>query len=62
VWNSATDEIWVWLPIPELPTVMTPGRAFASAIRSASVCHFASPRTATTGDSTSTRATGSNAL
>ena len=51
----------VWLPIPELPTVIAPGRAFASATRSGSVFHFASPRTATTGDSTSTRATGSKA-
>jgi len=60
--NSATDEMWVWLPTPELPTVILPGCAFASARKSASVFHGDSVRTASTGDSTSTRATGSNAL
>ena len=52
----------VWLPTPELPTVIAFGRALPSAIRSFSVFHFASFLTATTGDSTSTCATATNDL
>ena len=59
--NSATEVMWVWLPTPELPTVMPSGRALPSAMSSPSVFHLASPRTATTGNSTSTCATGAKA-
>ena len=52
----------MWLPTPELPMVIAFGRALPSAIRSLSVFHLASLLTATTGDSTSTCATGTNAL
>ena len=51
----------VWLPMPECPTLKAFGFAFTSAMRSFSVFQRASARTATTTDSTSTRATASNA-
>jgi hypothetical protein len=41
--------------------VISPGRDLASATSSASVFHFASLGTASSGDSTNTRATGSKA-
>jgi hypothetical protein len=44
-----------------LPTVISLGRAFESAISSASVFHFDSLRTTRIGVSDSTRATGSKA-
>ena len=53
--------MWVWLPTPEFATVIAFGRAFASVTSSASVFHFEWPRTASTGVSTSTCATASNA-
>jgi len=40
--NSATEEICVWLPIPELPTVTCLGRDFASAMSSPRDFHFES--------------------
>jgi hypothetical protein len=60
--NSATSEMWVWLPIPEWPTLTAFGLAFASPIKSFKSFHFASARTAITTDSERTRATASNAL
>ena len=51
----------VWLPMPEWPTEIALGFAFASATRSFRFFQRASLRTATTTDSTSTRATASNA-
>ena len=58
---SAASEMCVWLPMPEWPTLSAFGLAFASAMRSLRVFQRASERTATTTDSTSTRATASNA-
>jgi len=60
--KSAASEMCVWLPMPECPTLIALGLAFASAMSSLSVFQRASERTATTTDSTSTRATASNAL
>jgi len=58
--NSATDEMCVWLPFPELATVIAFGFALAAAMRSERLLYCELPGTATTGDSASTRATGSN--
>ena len=60
--NSATDEMCVWLPVPELPTVIAFGLRLGRGHEIGQASSIANrPRTATTGDSTSTRATGSNA-
>jgi len=58
---SATSEMCVWLPIPEWPTFRALGFALASLTNSGSVRQRASLRTASTTDSTSTRATASKA-
>src|ERR1051326_781647 len=59
--KSAASEMCVWLPMPEWPTLIALGFAFASGTRSLRVFQRASERTATTTDSTSTRATASKA-
>ena len=57
---SAASEMCVWLPMPECPTLMPFGFAFPSFTKSCSVRQRESERTASTTDSTSTRATASN--
>jgi len=59
--NKADAAKWVWLPAPELPIRTLPGLLFAYSTNSFSVFHGASARTASTGVSTLTRATGSKA-
>jgi hypothetical protein len=57
---SAAREMCVWLPTPEWPTLMPFGLVFPSFTKSCSVRQRESDRTASTTDSTSTRATASN--
>ena len=58
---SAASEMWVWLPMPEWPTFRPLSFDFASLTKSYRVRQRESVFTASTTDSTSTRATASNA-
>ena len=58
---NAASEMWVWLPMPEWPMLRVLGLDFPSATKSCRLRQRESLLTASTTDSTSTRATASNA-